>query len=154
MLALLTNLVAGDGATRRRFFKAARCFYRRPLTKAVDRPVWTSVQAILSKRGNPLLPLALDVVTFGTPIRYGWDCDGCVRLLHVVNHRPCDGLPAYQASFPPSLDDLFTAEGETTSNNWASPVPTFRQVCSRREAGLPSNVWPDCSSRACASGGS
>ena len=111
VLALLTNLVAGDGATRRRFFKAACCFYRRPLTKAVDLPVWTSVQAILSKRGNPLLPLALDVVTFGTPIRYGWDCDGCVRLLHVVNHRPCDGLPAYQASFPPSLDDLFTAEG-------------------------------------------
>lgn len=30
---------------------------------------------------------ALDIVTFGTPIRYGWDPSGIGKLLHIVNHR-------------------------------------------------------------------
>jgi hypothetical protein len=29
----------------------------------------------------------LDMVTFGTPVRYGWDLSGLGKLLHVVNHR-------------------------------------------------------------------
>jgi hypothetical protein len=29
----------------------------------------------------------LDIVTFGQPVRYGWDPSGIGRLLHVVNHR-------------------------------------------------------------------
>jgi hypothetical protein len=46
------------------------------------------------KRIGPLLGTALllngatlDVVTFGTPVRYGWDPSGIGKLLHVVNHR-------------------------------------------------------------------
>jgi hypothetical protein len=31
---------------------------------------------------------ALDVVTYGTPVRYGWDPAGVGKLLHAVNHRP------------------------------------------------------------------
>jgi hypothetical protein len=31
--------------------------------------------------------VALDIVTFGTPVRYGWDPSGIGKLLHVVNHR-------------------------------------------------------------------
>jgi hypothetical protein len=31
--------------------------------------------------------VALDIVTFGTPVRYGWDPSGIGNLLHVVNHR-------------------------------------------------------------------
>jgi hypothetical protein len=30
---------------------------------------------------------SVDMVTLGTPVRYGWDTDGYGRLLHVVNHR-------------------------------------------------------------------
>jgi len=30
---------------------------------------------------------SLDVVTMGTPVRYGWDLSGMGKLLHVVNHR-------------------------------------------------------------------
>lgn len=30
---------------------------------------------------------ALDVVTLGMPVRYGWDPSGLGKLLHVVNHR-------------------------------------------------------------------
>ena len=29
----------------------------------------------------------LDIVTLGTPVRYGWDPSGISRLLHIVNHR-------------------------------------------------------------------
>lgn len=29
----------------------------------------------------------LDVVTLGTPVRYGWDPSGIGKLLHIVNHR-------------------------------------------------------------------
>lgn len=29
----------------------------------------------------------LDIVTFGTPVRYGWDPSGIGNLLHIVNHR-------------------------------------------------------------------
>jgi hypothetical protein len=46
------------------------------------------------KRVEPLLSdalllngVALDVVTFGTPVRYGWDPSGLGKLLHIVNHR-------------------------------------------------------------------
>jgi hypothetical protein len=30
---------------------------------------------------------SLDVVTMGTPVRYGWDLSGMGQLLHIVNHR-------------------------------------------------------------------
>ena len=37
--------------------------------------------------GSLLNDALLDIVTFGTPVRYGWDPSGIGRLLHVVNHR-------------------------------------------------------------------
>ena len=30
----------------------------------------------------------LDVVTYGTPVRGGWDTSGIGHLMHFVNHRP------------------------------------------------------------------
>ncbi len=37
--------------------------------------------------GSCLNGAALDVVTFGTAVRYGWDPSGIGKLLHIVNHR-------------------------------------------------------------------
>ena len=37
--------------------------------------------------GTVLNGAALDVVTLGTPVRYGWDPSGIGKLLHIVNHR-------------------------------------------------------------------
>jgi hypothetical protein len=37
--------------------------------------------------GNLLNGTALDIVTLGQPVRYGWDPSGIGNLLHVVNHR-------------------------------------------------------------------
>jgi len=38
-------------------------------------------------QGSLLQGASLDVVTFGTPVRYGWDPSGVDRMLHIVNHR-------------------------------------------------------------------
>lgn len=37
--------------------------------------------------GRLLNGVQLDVVTLGTPVRYGWDPTGVGKLLHIVNHR-------------------------------------------------------------------
>ena len=37
--------------------------------------------------GTLLNGVALDIVTFGTPVRYGWDPSGIGKLMHIVNHR-------------------------------------------------------------------
>ena len=37
--------------------------------------------------GSLLNGVIVDVVTLGTPVRYGWDSSGIGKLLHVVNHR-------------------------------------------------------------------
>jgi hypothetical protein len=110
VFALLTNLLGADRETRYRFFRAARSYYRWPLIGRVDQPVWQRVQSLLDRDTLPLAR-ALDIVTFGTPIRYGWDSSSCARLLHFVNHRPADGRPAFQAAFPPVLDDVLSAAG-------------------------------------------
>jgi hypothetical protein len=44
------------------------------------------VESLLAT-ASPLNEVALDMVTFGTPVRYGWDPSGIGKLLHVVNHR-------------------------------------------------------------------
>ncbi len=112
MLALVTNLLAADPEAVDEFFKAAAIYYRWPLLGAVDIPVWNRVEQLLHRQ-RPLGPAALDVVTFGTPIRYGWDSDGYSRLLHFVHHRPSEGLPAYRAPFPPRLQRvLHAADGD------------------------------------------
>jgi hypothetical protein len=95
--AILTNLLGADAATRAEFFEAAQAFFRGPWTHRVDLPVWQRVEQLLSEPQHPLRRLPLDFVTFGTPIRYGWDTGGYAKLLHIVNHRPYPGLPEYRA---------------------------------------------------------
>jgi hypothetical protein len=109
VFALITNLLAADPKQLDRFFNAARVYYRWPLLGYVDVPRWRRVRMWLSRRPRGLDNVPLDIVTFGTPIRYGWDTAGYSRLLHFVNHRPVDGLPPYQAPFPPTLDRVLTA---------------------------------------------
>lgn len=44
------------------------------------------IQPLLAT-GTLLNGVALDIVTYGTPVRYGWDPSGIGNLLHIVNHR-------------------------------------------------------------------
>ena len=106
VFALATNLLGGDREKVRRFFAAAEIYYRRPVVGRVDVPVWMRVRKLLEREGPSALAAPLDVVTFGTPIRYGWDPAGYAKLLHFVHHRAAEGLPEYRAVFPPKLDDI------------------------------------------------
>lgn len=101
VLALVSNLLGGDNASRREFFHAARSFYRRWQSSRVDLPAWQRVEDLLVSSTHPLRKLQLDMVTFGTPVRYGWEASGYAKLLHVINHCPFDERRDWLAPFPP-----------------------------------------------------
>ncbi len=100
VFALLSNLLGSDRKTRENFFETARPFYQPWLRKQTDMPVWHRVQKLLEDDQHPLRRLALDIATFGTPIRYGWDTQGYDQLLHFVHHRPVEGLAKHLAGNP------------------------------------------------------
>jgi hypothetical protein len=111
VFALLSNLLAGDGESNRRFFDAARVYYQWPATGFVDIPVWKRLEEALCSSSRLLEANPLDLVTLGTPIRYGWDACGYSRLLHFINHHPQPGVPPHLAVFPPRVEDVFRAAG-------------------------------------------
>ena len=108
VFALCTNLLSRDTEAIAHFFEATSVYYRWPVLGCVDIPVWKQVREMLTSdrfpRNRPL-----DIVTFGTPIRYGWNADGYSKLLHFINHRPVTGLPEYQAPFPPTIENVMAA---------------------------------------------
>jgi hypothetical protein len=56
----------------------------------VDRPdPALTIQRVapLLSNGTLLNGVVLDIVTFGMPVRYGWDPSGLGKLLHIINHR-------------------------------------------------------------------
>jgi hypothetical protein len=105
--ALLTNLVAGDDNAVDAFFEAAKCHYRIPFLGYYDLPVWPAVEQLLRAGDRPIIRHPLDIVTFGTPIRYGWNLRGLGKLLHVINHR----TPGDRAEYPRTIDDVLRATG-------------------------------------------
>lgn len=112
-LALVTNLLAADAPARQEFFEAAGVFHRRSKPHRMHYPVWHRVEQILADPSHPLRDLALDVVTFGTPVRYGWETRGCAHLMHIVNHRPHPARPEHVAPYPPHLGRLLAGvEGD------------------------------------------
>jgi len=111
VLALLTNLLANDADTNDRFFRAARSYYCWPGTHRIDMPAWSRAMEVLSDLNHPLRTVQLDLVTMGTPVRYGWDTQGCATLLHFINHRCRPALPDHVASFPPLTEDILQATG-------------------------------------------
>ncbi|HLA83946.1 MAG TPA: hypothetical protein VJL29_04055 [Thermoguttaceae bacterium] len=112
VFALATHLLSGRREAIDAFFEATEIYYSWPVVGCVDVPVWRQVRDLLQSSNNrPLADVALDMVTFGTPIRYGWDPAGHEQLLHFIHHRPVQGLPEYRAAFPPRLDDVTKAVG-------------------------------------------
>ncbi len=111
VFALLTNLLAADREILDRFFKAAQIYYRSPWFRKTDVPVWQRVRQRLLDDSQSLREIPLDIVTFGTPIRYGWDTLGCDRLLHFVNHRSHPADAPHRALFPPTVDQVLQAYG-------------------------------------------
>lgn len=109
--AILTNLLGGDREARRAFFAAAAPYYRNR-RGGVDFLPWQRAEQLLAGDQNPLAHLRLDVVTFGTPVRYGWDSAGYARLLHVANHRPNFPGHDWRVRFPHLHRALTARDGD------------------------------------------
>ncbi|HKW86591.1 MAG TPA: hypothetical protein VJM82_05950 [Nitrospiraceae bacterium] len=88
VLALASNFLApGESSGRMALLQTLKSYFEQ--TSAPTEQLDTIEQlAGLLPSGNVLNGAALDVVTFGTPVRYGWDPSGHGKLLHIVNHRP------------------------------------------------------------------
>lgn len=88
LLALLSNLVApGESSVRETVFETLAYFYEQLETPSEAIQYLQELDRLLAENQFASWP-SLDVVTLGTPIRYGWDTDSLGKLLHVVNHRP------------------------------------------------------------------
>ena len=113
LFALATNLLGSDRRSLERFFAAADVYYRWPLARCVDIPLWNRVRRLLLHQGRLRADVSLDVVTFGTPVRYGWESAAYDRLVHFVHRREILDRPPHQAVFPPAVDDVLSAaEGD------------------------------------------
>lgn len=108
VFALLTNLLGADAEHRGRFFDAMRPFYGRG---TAGDEMLRRIEHSFSTQPRPLTDVSLDLVTFGTPIRYGWDASGYARLLHFIHHRAHPSRAEYLARFPIVLDDLLSMAG-------------------------------------------
>jgi hypothetical protein len=86
ILALLSNLLVSGTSSVRKTMAGILASHkqRHPTQHATDFAV---LEATI-EAGSILHGAALDVVTFGTPVRYGWETSTIGKLLHVVNHRP------------------------------------------------------------------
>ncbi|HEX2056330.1 MAG TPA: hypothetical protein VHF07_07540 [Nitrospiraceae bacterium] len=86
VVALASNLLCPSPVTGRRALFDILTGY----AQASGQPhLEAAIQRIdpLLKSGRVFNGAAVDVITFGTPVRYGWDPSGLGRLLHIVNHR-------------------------------------------------------------------
>jgi len=146
VFALMTQLIAGHRPRTARFFRAARIFYWRPWRRDVDLPVWRRVQLLLREHPRPFADTPLDIVTYGTPVRYGWDAAGYDRLLHFVFHRCRADTPEHLIPFPPRLGQVSLANagdfiqqiGIAGTNFVPLPLPFISRVwlADRRLAAL------------------
>ena len=87
VLALLSNLITSDESEARpRIFEILAKYWEAcPVEGRSVEQLEVLYQALIQQR--ILGGASVDIVTLGTPVRYGWDTDGFGRLLHVVNHR-------------------------------------------------------------------
>jgi hypothetical protein len=80
IMALLSNLLAAGKS-------AAREAVLANLNRLMPDGEIALLESLVPS-GGLLNGALLDVVTFGAPVRYGWDPSGLGKLLHIVNHRP------------------------------------------------------------------
>lgn len=87
VLALVSNLItSGESEARPRIFEIlAKYWGAYPATDQSVEQLEALYQVLTEQRF--LGGASVDMVTLGTPVRYGWDTDGYGHLLHVVNHR-------------------------------------------------------------------
>jgi hypothetical protein len=86
VLALVSNLLCPSPITGRPKLLSILSGYAEQTNQPELAATVRHIESLLA-RASFLNEVALDMVTFGTPVRYGWDPSGIGKLLHVVNHR-------------------------------------------------------------------
>jgi hypothetical protein len=86
VLALMSNLMCPSQITGRARLFAILTSYAEQIGHAELAAAVKRLDDLLAG-GDPLKGVALDIVTLGQPVRYGWDPSGIGKLLHLVNHR-------------------------------------------------------------------
>ena len=86
VLALVSNLLCPSPITGRPKLLSILHRYAEQANQSQLAGTIKEIEALL-ETASPLNGIGLDVVTYGTPVRYGWDPSGIGRLLHIVNHR-------------------------------------------------------------------
>lgn len=87
VLALLSNIMTrGESEVRGRVFEILAQYWQGCPSgnRSVER--LEQLYRLITDR-KMLAGASVDVVTLGTPVRYGWDTEGIGHLLHIVNHR-------------------------------------------------------------------
>ncbi len=87
VLALVSNLLnPAPLSGRPQLFHALELDADQSPSPPVTRAQLEQLESALGEPGF-LRGAVVDVVTLGTPVRYGWDLDGVGALLHLINHR-------------------------------------------------------------------
>ncbi len=88
LAALLSNLLAPEESpVRDELLETLGDFHTRSERPGMAQAHVQELRQFLSASQFKTFP-ALDVVTLGTPVRYGWNTNGIGKLLHLINHRP------------------------------------------------------------------
>lgn len=97
VVALVSNFLApGESPARQMIFEILAQHYEDSGAEP-SRIEWLDAMYRRLVEGTLLRRLVLDVVTYGTPVRYGWELGSLGRLLHVVYHRPIPGKKPWLA---------------------------------------------------------
>ncbi len=86
VMALVSNLLCPSAIMGRPKLFALLSAYAQQSGLTNVTAALTKLEPLLAS-GSLLNGTALDLVTFGTPVRYGWDPSGLEKLMHIVNHR-------------------------------------------------------------------
>ncbi len=86
VLALVSNLLCPSPITGRPKLLSVLSSYAQQTNQPALVGTMKRIESLVAT-ATLLNGVALDIVTFGTPVRYGWDISGIGKLLHIVNHR-------------------------------------------------------------------
>jgi hypothetical protein len=86
VLALISNLLCPSSISGRPKLLSLLSSYAEQTGQAELAETIARISPLLSSN-SCLNGATLDIVTFGMPVRYGWDPSGLIKLLHIVNHR-------------------------------------------------------------------
>ena len=86
VLALASNLLCPSPITGRSKLLSVLAAYAEQNGQTELAATVRRIEPLLSAQAL-LNGATLDVVTMGTPVRYGWDPSGLGKILHIVNHR-------------------------------------------------------------------